>query len=123
MGPLTTLVLLTHRNLDLRRTIAEAPELVVHEVLTDVSAATYICAKPIFYLKVRPEAAAPAGTAVLESPQSPQREIGEERDELMGARGYRWNTKDDLRRIQMCTCVENKEKGRSSSRENKQRDS
>jgi hypothetical protein len=52
LGPLTTLVLLTHRNLDLRRTIAEAPELVVHEVLTDVSAATYICAKPIFYLKL-----------------------------------------------------------------------
>jgi hypothetical protein len=56
---------------------------------------------------------------VVKSPQSPQREIGEERDELMGARGYWWNTKDDLRRIQMCTCVENKEKGRSSSRENK----
>jgi hypothetical protein len=56
---------------------------------------------------------------VVESPQSPEREIGEERDELMGARGYWRNTKDDLRHIQMCTCVENKEKGRSSSRENK----
>ncbi|CAM6040971.1 unnamed protein product [Sphagnum compactum] len=52
LGPLTTLVLLAHRNLDLRGTIAEAPELVVHEVLTDVSAATYICAKPIFCLKL-----------------------------------------------------------------------
>ncbi|CAK9859406.1 unnamed protein product [Sphagnum jensenii] len=41
-----------YRNLDLRGTIAEAPELVVHEVLTDVSAATYICAKPIFSLKL-----------------------------------------------------------------------
>ncbi|KAH8949619.1 hypothetical protein BDL97_10G042000 [Sphagnum fallax] len=52
LGPLTTLVLLAHRNLDLRGTIAESPELVVHEVLTDVSAATYICAKPIFSLKL-----------------------------------------------------------------------
>jgi hypothetical protein len=56
---------------------------------------------------------------VVEIPQSAQREIGEERDELMGARGYWWNTKDDLRRIQMCTCEENKEKGRSSRSENK----
>ncbi len=56
---------------------------------------------------------------MLESPQSPQREIGEERDELMGARGYWWNIEDDLRRIQMCTCVENKEEGRSNRRENK----
>ncbi|CAK9194365.1 unnamed protein product [Sphagnum troendelagicum] len=52
LGPLTRLVLLAHRNLDLRGTIAEAPELVVHEVLTDVSASTYICAKPIFSLKL-----------------------------------------------------------------------
>ncbi len=56
---------------------------------------------------------------MVESPQSLEREIGEGRDELMGARGYWRSTKDELRRIQMCTCVENKEKGRSSSRENK----
>jgi hypothetical protein len=58
---------------------------------------------------------------VVESPHSPEREIGEERDELMGARGYWWNTKDNLRRIQMCTCVRIKRReGAAAERTNKE---
>jgi len=79
LGPLTTLVLLAHRNLDLRGTIAESPELVVHEVLTDVSAATYICAKPIFSLKVRTESCGSSRDCCgWESAESRERDRGGE---------------------------------------------